>query len=105
VGSPSFLRLGSKRFSNATGRLYQIHINQPGTFVGLVTVVRARKAPDRPIPTISLLVSLIFPHVGGLVDPQLRASNEHILIVRVPRAQKIIRLHPHPPLTLFPLLC
>ena len=24
---------------------------------------------------------------GGLVDPQLRASNEHILIVRVPRAR------------------
>jgi len=23
---------------------------------------------------------------GGLVDPRLRASNEHILIVRVPRA-------------------
>jgi hypothetical protein len=26
-------------------------------------------------------------HEGGLVDPQLRASNEHILIVRVPRAR------------------
>ena len=26
------------------------------------------------------------PQVGSLVDPRLRASNEHILIVRVPRA-------------------
>ena len=30
----------------------------------------------------------------GLIDLPLRASNEHILIVRVPRAQEIIRLHP-----------
>jgi hypothetical protein len=29
---------------------------------------------------------LQFNFKGGLVDPQLRASNEHILIVRVPRA-------------------
>jgi len=27
-----------------------------------------------------------FPLKGNLVDPRLRASNEHILIVRVPRA-------------------
>ena len=27
-----------------------------------------------------------FTFKGGLVDPRLRASNEHILIVRVPRA-------------------
>jgi len=29
------------------------------------------------------------PHEGGLVDPQLRASREHILIVRPLRAQGI----------------
>ncbi len=33
----------------------------------------------------------------GLNDLPLRASDEHILIVRVPRAQKIIRLHPCSP--------
>ena len=33
----------------------------------------------------------------GLNDLPLRASDEHILIVRVPRAQKIIRLHPRSP--------
>ena len=32
----------------------------------------------------------------GLIDLPLRASNEHILIMRVPRAQKIISLHPLP---------
>ena len=34
---------------------------------------------------------------GGLVDPQLRASNEHILIVRVPRARGRPGHPPHPP--------
>jgi len=29
---------------------------------------------------------------GGLVDPQLRVSNEHIPIVRVPRAKRTTRL-------------
>ena len=37
-----------------------------------------------PFSSPSLPTSL---HEGGLVDPQLRASNEHILIVRVPRAR------------------
>ena len=32
---------------------------------------------------------------GSLVDPRLRASNEHILIVRVPRARRLSR-HPAP---------
>ena len=35
------------------------------------------------------------------MDLPLRASNEHILIVRVPRAQKIISLHPLPLLAAF----
>jgi hypothetical protein len=47
---------------------------------------RSSTARDRSIP--------YFIFKGGLVDPRLRASNEHILIVRVPRAQKIISLHP-----------
>ena len=31
----------------------------------------------------------------GLIDLLLRASDEHILIVRVPRAREIIRPHPY----------
>jgi len=38
--------------------------------------------------------SPIFLHDGGLVDPQLRASNEGLLRPRVARARKIISLHP-----------
>ncbi|HEX6824680.1 MAG TPA: hypothetical protein VF077_00075, partial [Nitrospiraceae bacterium] len=34
----------------------------------------------------------------GLIDLPLRASNEGLLRPRVARAQKIIRLHPLPPL-------
>jgi hypothetical protein len=55
-----------------------------------------------PIP-----VFLLFPTSplleGGLVDPRLRASNEHIPIVRVPRAREDNR-HPHfiPPLPIPP---
>jgi len=35
---------------------------------------------------LSLPAALAYPLKGGLVDPLMRASNEHILIVRVPRA-------------------
>ena len=40
-----------------------------------------------------------FPHLskGGLVDPLLRASNEHIPIVRVPRAGGRPGYPPFPP--------
>jgi hypothetical protein len=38
--------------------------------------------------------SLVISQGWGLIDLPLRASDEHILIVRVPRAQKIISLHP-----------
>ena len=37
-------------------------------------------------PTARVIPILYFIFKGGLVDPRLRASNEHILIVRVPRA-------------------
>ena len=35
---------------------------------------------------LSFPAALVYPLKGGLVDPLMRASNEHILIVRVPRA-------------------
>jgi hypothetical protein len=38
------------------------------------------------VPTARVFPILQLNFKGGLVDPQLRASNEHILIVRVPRA-------------------
>ena len=38
--------------------------------------------------------SLVLSQGWGLIDLLLRASDEHILIVRVPRAQKINSLHP-----------
>jgi len=38
------------------------------------------------IPTARIFPIFHFIFRGSLVDPQLRASNEHILIVRVPRA-------------------
>ena len=38
------------------------------------------------IPTARVFPIPPFIFKGGLVDPRLRASNEHILIVRVPRA-------------------
>jgi hypothetical protein len=38
------------------------------------------------IPTARVFPIPHFRFKGGLVDPRLRASNEHILIVRVPRA-------------------
>ena len=34
----------------------------------------------------ALSPALVYPLKGRLVDPLMRASNEHILIVRVPRA-------------------
>jgi hypothetical protein len=37
-------------------------------------------------PNCARLPNPQFIFKGGLVDPRLRASNEHILIVRVPRA-------------------
>ena len=40
----------------------------------------------RPTISCSLQVRLFLSSKGGLVDPRLRASNEHIPIVRVPRA-------------------
>ena len=50
-----------------------------------VRVLRARRAPGRsPSPARVPLHYFIFK--GSLVDPRLRASNEHIPIVRVPRA-------------------
>ena len=36
---------------------------------------------------LSFPAALVYPLKGGLVNPLLRASNEHILIVRVPRAR------------------
>jgi hypothetical protein len=54
------------------------------------------QAPSRPLfceqeghltaPSLSLPAALAYPIKGGLVDPLLRALNEHIHIVRVPRA-------------------
>jgi hypothetical protein len=38
------------------------------------------------IPTERVFPIPHFIFKGGLVDPRMRASNEHILIVRVPRA-------------------
>jgi hypothetical protein len=38
------------------------------------------------IPTALVFPIPHFIFKGGLVDPRLRASNEHILVVRVPRA-------------------
>jgi len=38
------------------------------------------------IPTARVFLISHFIFKGGLVDPRVRASNEHILIVRVPRA-------------------
>jgi hypothetical protein len=38
------------------------------------------------IPTARVLSIPHYMFKGGLVDPRVRASNEHILIVRVPRA-------------------
>jgi hypothetical protein len=35
---------------------------------------------------LSLPAALVYPLKGGLVDPLMRASSEHILIVRAPRA-------------------
>ena len=47
----------------------------------------------------SLPSLLVFPsREGGLLDLQLRASNEHLLSVRVARAREINRL-PSPPLS------
>ena len=42
----------------------------------------------------SLQAPSFFLQGWGLIDLPLRASNEHIPIVRVPRAQKTISLHP-----------
>lgn len=41
----------------------------------IVRVLQARRAPDR-LTFISPPSSLNPPHAGGLVDPQLRASND-----------------------------
>ena len=38
------------------------------------------------IPTAHVFPIPHFNFKGGLVDPRMRASNEHILIVRIPRA-------------------
>jgi hypothetical protein len=49
---------------------------------------------DRLPPPFSSPSSPTSLHEGGLVDPQLRASNEGSPRPLVPRAQKIIGLHP-----------
>ena len=48
---------------------------------GLPVCARPRGYPVFPFPA-----ALAYPFKGGLVDPLMRASDEHILIVRVPRA-------------------
>jgi hypothetical protein len=58
-----------------------------------------RACTNRPCAARSCSVFMMPPsrfslQGWGLIDLPLRASNEHILIVRVPRAQEIIRLHP-----------
>ena len=45
---------------------------------------------------------LVIPQGWGLIDLLLRAFNEGLLRPRVARAQKIIRLHPLPPLAVPP---
>ena len=43
------------------------------------------------IPTARVFpIPYFYTFKGSLVDPRLRASNEHIFIVRVPRAQETI---------------
>ncbi|MGH7182953.1 MAG: hypothetical protein ACREJN_13370 [Nitrospiraceae bacterium] len=46
----------------------------------------ARKKGTKPLSLIILPILFLTSPEGGLVDPQLRASDEHIPIVRVPRA-------------------
>lgn len=60
-----------------------------------------RVARPSPIAAVERASSISFfqayrlSHQGwGLIDLRLRASNEHILIVRVARAQEINSLHP-----------
>ncbi len=53
-------------------------------------VPRARRTPRRSL--CSLRARSCPSWKGGLVDPRLRVSNEHILIVRVPRAKRTTRL-------------
>ena len=50
-----------------------------------LALVLVQDGPDGA-PTARIFPSLRFYFTGSLVDPRLRASNEHIPIVRVPRA-------------------
>jgi hypothetical protein len=47
----------------------------------------ARCASTEDFRVFPLPAALAYPFKGSLVDPLVRASNEHILIVRVPRAR------------------
>jgi len=57
-----------------------------------------RRSSSPPSHTPSKLARSFFLQGWGLIDLPLRASNEGFLKPRVARAQKIIRLHPLPPL-------
>ena len=50
------------------------------------STARSASTGDQQATLPSHLSSLTYLFGGSLVDPRLRASNEHILIVRVPRA-------------------
>jgi len=49
-------------------------------------VASASKKDGLAVPLPSFRACSLHASKGGLVDPRMRASNEHILIVRVPRA-------------------
>ena len=80
-----------------------------GTHVGLCAPVErgpSQGARSRSTgPTWVFSCSAFFRYLSqgwGLIDLLLRASNEALLRARVPRAQKIIRLHPVPVLSQTP---
>jgi len=75
-----FNSLPSLAFSDATGVFSTARIERPLLYRGGSASTEPCQSPRHP------LARLFFSSQGSLVDPRMRASNEHTLIVRVPRA-------------------
>ena len=78
----SLLNLALQALTGAARLSFTARIERPQFYRG--GSANKKDPLTTPFSSPSSPISL---HEGGLVDPQLRASNEHILIVRVPRAR------------------
>ena len=87
----------------------QGHNERPTTIFPSSRLYVVQDGPDG-FPTARVFPILRFYFKGSLVDPRLRASNEHIPIVRVPRAggrlgyPSHLLLEIHPELEIRPVL-